>query len=212
MNRFFIAKDALPYFIVLGGLSWLMYYVYVPLSVLTLLLLAFILFFFRNPPRKIKLDENVILSPADGKVMFVDEIDEPDFIGGRAKRVSIFLNVFNVHINRTPLEGTVEYIHYRPGQFIPAFKSHCSEVNERNSVGIVGKKTKVLVHQITGFIARRIVCWVKKGDTVSQGQRFGLIKFGSCTDVIMPLTVDLKVHPGQKVRGGKTIIGVIHHE
>jgi phosphatidylserine decarboxylase len=142
MKRFLIATDAFPYLAVLGSLTWWLYFVNIPLAVLTFLLLAFIFFFFRNPPRKISMNDNVILSPADGKVMFIDEIDEPEFMGGKAKRVSIFLNVFNVHINRSPIEGTVEYIHYRPGQFIPAFKSHCSDINERNSVGIVGKNTK----------------------------------------------------------------------
>lgn len=210
MRNFIIAKDAWLYVIVLGIVSIGMYYLYAPISILGVLLLLFVMFFFRNPSRKIPEGDNLVISPADGTVMSVEKIDEPNFMEGEAQRVSIFLSVFNVHINRAPIEGTIKYINYRHGKFIPAFKSHASEINERNSVGIQGKQIKVLVHQITGFIARRIVCWVKEGDNVVKGQRFGLIKFGSCTEIIVPLNVDVQVKPGDKVRGGKTIIGVIN--
>jgi phosphatidylserine decarboxylase len=142
--------------------------------------------------------------------MTVSEIYEPDFLKSKAIKISIFLSIFNVHINRSPINGIVKFTSYRPGKYLPAFKSHASEINERNTVAIEGKKAKVLVHQLTGFIARRIVCWVKEGDNLEAGERFGLIKFGSCTELIVPADVDIRVNPGSKVKGGKTIIGVIN--
>lgn len=210
MSKFIIAKDAFPYIVILSGLTALSYMLFVPLAIILGLLLLFVVFFFRNPPRKIPQDESFVLSPADGKVMYIDEIEETEFFNCKVKRVSIFLSVFNVHINRSPIEGEVKYMSYRPGKFLPAFKSHASELNERNTVGIKGKKISVLVHQITGLIARRIVCWVKQDEKLERGQRFGLIKFGSCTEILLPQNVELRVKPGDKVVGGKSIIGVIN--
>jgi len=169
----------------------------------------FVLYFFRNPHRNVTKDKDFIVSPADGKIMSVSELYEQDFIGSKAIKVTIFLSLFNVHINRSPINGTVAYTQYRYGKFLPAFKSHVSEINERNTIGLEGDGIKVIVHQLTGFIARRIVCWSKKGDTLAKGERFGIIKFGSCTELIVPFNVDIKVKPGDKVKGGSTIIGVI---
>ncbi len=168
----------------------------------------FILFFFRNPKRVSTASPLAILSPADGKVLSITEIDEPEFIGGKAVKVSIFLSLFNVHINRSPLEGTVLLHHYREGQMLPAFKSHASDINERNTIGIeTADGFRILVHQITGFVARRIVWWVKPGDGLKRGERFGLIRFGSCTEIVMPHGTPVSVTVGQKTRGGITIIG-----
>lgn len=178
------------------------------LSAFFLLLGIFVLFFFRNPRRERVSSGSALLSPADGKVMSVIEMDEPSFIGGKAVKVSIFLSLFNVHINRSPMDGTVRYHHYRDGQMLPAFKSHASEINERNTVGIESPDGyRILVHQITGFIARRIVWWVKPGDVLAKGERFGLIRFGSCTEIVMPLGTSVLVSAGQTVRAGMTIIG-----
>jgi len=210
MHKFPIAKDAFLYILALLAVSIIFYFIYIPVSIITTVLLVFVLYFFRNPYRKIPDGENLIVSPADGRVMSIQEIDEPAFLGSKAIKVSIFLSIFNVHINRSPIEGTVKYIKYRPGKFLPAFKSHASEINERNAVGVEGKRIKVLVHQITGLIARRIVCWVKPGDSLQKGERFGLIKFGSCTEIIVPTGIDIRVKPGDKVKGGKTVIGVIN--
>lgn len=173
-------------------------------------LLAFVLYFFRNPRRSSNAGPNDILSPADGKVLSITEIDENDFIKGKAVNVSIFLSVFNVHINRSPVAGQVKYHAYRDGKMLPAFKSHASDINERNTIGIeTDGGFKVLVHQITGFIARRIVWWVKPGDRLAITERFGLIKFGSCTQIVVPLGTKILVDVGQTVRAGKTIIGEI---
>lgn len=210
MNNLPVVKDAFIYIVVLLLLSVVLYFLFLPLSIACMVLLAFVAFFFRNPSRKVPEDKNIIVSPADGTVMSVVETDEPLFLKSKGIKISIFLSIFNVHINRSPIEGTVAYTDYRPGKFLPAFKSHASEINERNSIGIEGNNgTRVLVHQITGFVARRIVCWVKQGDNLKMGERFGLIKFGSCTEIIVPANVEIKVKPGDKVKGAQTIIGVI---
>lgn len=210
MNKLPVAKESFIYIIMLSALTVLLYIIYPPLTLIGLLLLSFVVFFFRNPYRKPPESENLVISPADGTVMSITEIEEPDFLYSKAVKVSIFLSLFNVHINRSPIAGVVKYTHYRPGKFIPAFKSHASEINERNTIGIEGNGIKILVHQITGFIARRIVCWVKEGDKLEFGERFGLIKFGSCTEIVLPLNVEIKVKPGDKVKGSKTVIGVIN--
>lgn len=171
------------------------------------LMLLFILFFFRNPEREIPSEDGVIVSPADGRVMDIKEIFDDSFINGHAIKVTIFLSLFNVHVNRSPISGEITYRDYRPGKYIPAFKSHASDLNERNTIGIENGDLKVLVHQITGFVARRIVCWVDEEDYVEKGERFGLIKFGSCTEIIVPTNVEIMVSVGQAVKGGKTIIG-----
>lgn len=210
MRKFVIAPDAFAYILILLALSVVFYFVFIPLAVFTAVLLAFTMFFFRNPERKIPQGDGVIVSPADGLVMSVSEIYENDFLKSKSKKVTIFLSIFNVHINRSPIAGSVAYTAYRPGKFLPAYKTHVSELNERNSIGIKGEKFAVLVHQITGLIARRIVCWSKEGDVLASGERFGLIKFGSCTEVVVPLSTEIKVKPGDKVKGGTTIIGVVN--
>lgn len=175
-------------------------------ALVPLFLALFVLFFFRDPHREIPLNPHHAVSPADGLVMRIEEIAHEPFIGGPAKKVVIFLSVFNVHINRAPIEGVVAFRQYRPGKMLPAYKSHASEENERNSIGIKGEFASVIVNQITGLIARRIVCRVKEGDKVTQGERYGLIKFGSCTELVVPGHSEILVRPGQKVTGAKTIM------
>ncbi|RMG90357.1 MAG: phosphatidylserine decarboxylase family protein [Candidatus Dadabacteria bacterium] len=204
-----IASDAWPYLwklvaaaAVFGLLGWS------TLAWIALALAAFVAFFFRDPDREIPPDPDLVVSPADGKVLRIDTVDEP-FLGGRGVRVSIFLNVFNVHINRAPIGGTVLFQTYRQGKMLPAFRDHASELNERNTIGIEGRRIRAVVHQITGMLARRIVCRVGPGDRLRKGERFGLIKLGSCTEVILPEWVELWVQPGQKVKGGSTVIARI---
>lgn len=170
---------------------------------------VFILFFFRNPERTTNADSGDILSPADGKVLSVSGEDN-EFTGPGSINISIFLSIFNVHINRSPVEGRVFYHNYKEGAMIPAFKSHASELNERNTIGIeTNDGTRFIVRQITGFIARRIVWWVDIGSVLNKGEKFGFIKFGSCTQIILPAGSNITVSPGQKVKAGKTVIGVI---
>ncbi len=213
MNQpFIIAKEGFPYLVGLGVVTAVLYLLSPWAAIIPGILFLFVAFFFRNPKRTIPADETVLVSPADGTVMYIDEIDEDMFIKGKAKRVSIFLSVFNVHLNRCPVAGEVKYIHYRPGKMIPAFKSHASDINEKNFVGIENGKLRIMVTQITGFVARRIVCWVREGDKVFKGDLFGLIKFGSCTEIIVPMGVEIAVKPGEKVVGGETVIGRLKND
>ena len=180
-----------------------------PLAALPALpVFLFLLWFFRSPDRRIEMDPAALLSPADGKVMSVVPVAHDPLLGGPAVRVSIFMSVFSVHVNRAPCSGRVARIEYREGSFLPAFKSHACELNERNSLLIdceAGDR-RVRVNQITGMLARRIVCDVHEGDRVSQGARFGMIKLGSCAELVMPPACAVMVQPGQQVRAGKTVI------
>lgn len=213
-QNWWIVADAVPILLIGVAAGFLMYiFIYPWSAVIPFIFILFTLYFFRNPERISEAGENEILSPADGVVLTVEEVMEDRYIKGPAVKVSIFLNIFNVHVNRTPLAGRVEYVHYQPGQFLPAFKGHASQINERNYVGIRSLEHPAwnfLVVQITGFVARRIVCWVKTGDDLQKGQRFGLIKFGSCTEVYLPRGAEISVAKGDKVRGGETIIGRMH--
>ena len=211
-QRFIIARDALPYLAVLGIVTALALYAYPLIALIPGILMVFTAFFFRNPKRIIPSDEKVLVSPADGTVMSISGLYEDRFLNSRGTKVSIFLSIFNVHLNRCPISGTVKYRSYKPGKMIPAFKSHASEINEKNYVGIENDSLKVMVTQITGFIARRIVCWVGIDDTVARGDLFGLIKFGSCTEIIVPENVEILVKAGQKVVGGETVIGRLKDE
>jgi len=208
-----IVPDVLPMLLFFVALTVVSYYFgNMGVAIIPFLLTIFTLYFFRNPARKIKENNNEIVSPADGVILSVEEVEENIYLQQRAIKISIFLSVFNVHVNRVPIGGIIDYLHYRPGKFLPAFKSHASQLNERNYVGIKSLNNpdfSVLVVQITGFIARRIVCWAKENDHLSQGELFGMIKFGSCTELYLPVGVSVLVEKGQKVRGGETIIGRI---
>ncbi len=171
-------------------------------------LAGFVVYFFRDPDRSPPMDRALVVAPADGRVLRIEKVDEP-FVGGEGIRVAIFLSVFNVHVNRSPVTGTVLFQTYRQGRMLPAFRDHASELNERNTLGIEGQGIRVLVHQITGAVARRIVCWVGPGDRLLQGQRFGMIKFGSCTELVLPASVEVLVAVGDRVRGGETPIARI---
>lgn len=170
------------------------------------LLAAFTVYFFRDPEREIPQGEGLIVSAADGTVVGVDDVPNAPFIDGPAKRVSIFLSIFNVHINRSPIDGRIAYRHYNPGKFLPANCDKASLDNEQNAIGIDDGGYKVLVRQIAGIIARRILCWVNPGDEVSRGERFGLIRFGSRTEILMPPGAVVVVKVGDKVKGGETVI------
>lgn len=197
------------YLLLLTGLLVLFYFTLPVLMVLPALLIGFILYFFRNPKREIPADQNLILSPADGVILQIDEVFEEKYIKDKAIRINIFLSIFNVHLNRSPLQGEVKYRYYRPGRFIPAFKSHASEINEKNFIGIESRSFKLMVCQITGFIARRIKCWVDEGKRLTGGEIIGIIKFGSGTELYIPVESKLLVKKGDKVRAGETIIGTL---
>jgi len=169
----------------------------------------FVTWFFRDPERRIPNEPNVIVSPADGKITEIVTENEP-INGERCKRVTIFLSVFNVHVNRVPIEGTIEDIRYNPGKFLAAFNPKASMDNEQNLILINNGRMHIFVKQIAGLIARRIVCWPKKGDHYESGQRYGLIRFGSRVDILLPENTKLSVACGDKVSGGKSIIGYLN--
>ena len=178
-------------------------------AILPAIICGFLIFFFRNPFRTVVYDPAHILSPADGKVMSITEVQEDEYLGEPGIRVSVFLSPFDVHLNRSPIAGTIKFQQYVCGRFRPAYKAIAAWENERHAIGIESSNCRILVTQVAGILARRIVSWVTLGTDLTQGQLYGMIKFGSCTEVIMPRNVELLVQTGQKVKGGLTVIGRI---
>ena len=177
------------------------------LVALVLLVLAlWVAFFFRDPERSGDRGEGLVVAPADGKVVMITEVDEPTFIHGRALRISIFMNVFSVHVNRYPVSGIVRHVHYAPGKFLNAVAEESSLSNEMRSVGIESGPHRILVRQIAGLIARRIVTYSREGDRATQGERFGIIRFGSRVDVFMPTDSKVRVRLGQQTTAGTTVL------
>jgi phosphatidylserine decarboxylase len=181
------------------------------LLILSVLLISFTFFFFRDPVRQLpdNIRPNEIISPADGKVMMIEEITENEYLKSDAKMIGIFLSPLDVHVNRIPVSGKVGFYQYIKGDYIMAFDHKSSERNERTVIGIQGDKFKILFKQIAGFVARRIVCRLRTGDNVRAGEKFGMIKFGSRVDVIMPVNSKIKVSVNQKVKGGETILAEV---
>jgi phosphatidylserine decarboxylase len=179
------------------------------LAFLLTLLAIWVAYFFRDPERIGPRGERLVIAPADGKVVQIAEVDEPSFVQGRAIRVSIFMNVFNVHVNRYPVDGTVRYVHYNPGKFLNAAADKASLENEQSSVGIESGRHKILVRQIAGLIARRIVTYSKTGQAVKQGDRMGIIRFGSRVDVFVPPDSKILVQTGQLTTAGVTVVAEI---
>jgi len=178
------------------------------LALLFLVLTLFVINFFRNPERVIPTDTNVVVSPADGRVLKIEEVEDNGLITGKCKKISIFMNVFNVHVNRAPYAGTVKTIRYEAGKFLNASLDKASSLNEKNSVLVqTNDGREILTVQIAGLVARRIVCWVKEGMNIERGERFGLIRFGSRLEVFMPVDTEILVRVGDKVRAGETKIG-----
>jgi phosphatidylserine decarboxylase len=175
-----------------------------------LLLWGFILYFFRDPERTIPSDPLALVSPADGTVTDIGEVDEPDFPGGRAFRISIFLSVFNVHVNRVPRSAQVVALRYFPGKFVDARRADCGVINEQFWIDLEEHHPprRLRVKQVAGAIARRIVCTLKPGEQVWVGDRLGMIKFGSRTDVLLPVSesVEVQVKVGDTVQGGSTVL------
>ena len=170
------------------------------------LIAIWVAYFFRDPERTGERGEQLVVAPADGKIVQIIEVDEPAFLKSRAIQISIFMNVFNVHVNRYPVTGTVGYVHYNPGKFMNAAADKASLENEQSSVGIETERYRVLVRQIAGLIARRIVTYSKVGDPAKQGERFGLIRFGSRVDVFVPVGSKVLVSTGQTTTAGVTTV------
>ena len=171
-----------------------------------LVLLVFTLYFFRDPERVPPEGDNLVLAPADGEVVLVQEVEENEFLGGRAVQVSIFMSPLNVHVNRFPISGTVRHFQHIPGEYLVAYDEKSSLRNERTHIGVENETTKVLFKQIAGFVARRIVAEVKIGDSAVAGKRFGMIKFGSRVDVLFQKGLHVRVQCGNKTVAGETIL------
>lgn len=176
-------------------------------TVIFLVITLFIVFFFRDPERKIPQGEGVILSAADGRIVEIAPFSENRFLNSGGTKVSIFLSLWDVHINRNPISGIVKYAKYIPGGFNAAYKEKASSDNEQNELGLENDQVKLILKQIAGTIARRIVCRIKEGDQVKIGERFGMIKFGSRAELFLPEKVKISVKINQKVKAGETVIG-----
>ena len=202
--------------IVLFALNWAVSYFF-PSAVLgqqlvmgaSLIFYLIILQFFRNPIFTVEKNDKNIIAPADGKVVVIEETDEPEFFKDRRKQVSIFMSPFNVHVNRMPVGGLVKYFKYHQGKYLVAWHPKSSTENERTTVVAEMKNgTQVLFRQIAGALAKRIKWYVKEGDSLGQGDEFGFIKFGSRVDIFLPLNAKVVVKPGDKTKGGRTVIAV----
>jgi phosphatidylserine decarboxylase len=181
-----------------GGRAW---------AVPFLVLAAFFVFFFRDPDRTTPSGANLIVSPADGRVMIAGAEPGPGAPAGRWRQISIFLSPMDVHVNRTPVEGAVTHVEYHPGQFLPAYKVEAGQLNEWTEVWFERQGRQVVCRQIVGILARRIVCRLKAGDSVTRGQRFGVMKFGSRIDLYVPTDTHIRVQPGDRVVAGETVLG-----
>ena len=193
------------YAVALNRRSWPLWLAAFVLTLLTL----WVAYFFRDPERTGDRGEQLVVAPADGRIVMITEVDEPAFLHGRANRISIFMNVFNVHVNRYPVSGIVRYVHYNPGKFLNAAVEKSSLENEQRSVGIESGRHRVLVRQIAGLIARRIVTYSVEGERVDQGQRMGIIRFGSRVDVFVPPSSTVAVKVGMTTIAGTTVLGTL---
>jgi phosphatidylserine decarboxylase len=177
------------------------------------IIVFFTLWFFRDPERVIPQqalhDSSVLIAPADGKVVEIKETEELEFIKGKAIQISIFLSPLDVHVNRSPVSGTVDFYRYMQGEYLVAWHPKSSELNEQSRIGITNPYGKVFFKQITGVLARRIVCTVQKGQVLSAGEKIGMMKFGSRMDILVPVHTDIKVVIGQTVRGAESILAIL---
>jgi len=189
-------------FVARGGFAWM------TAAILLSVVALWVAYFFRDPERAGERGDALVIAPADGRVVSVAEVDEPAFLHSTAKRVSIFMNVFNVHVNRYPVSGTVRYVHYNRGKFLHAAAEKASLENEQMSVGLVSRarQHRILVRQIAGLIARRIANYSREGEVVEQGDRMGIIRFGSRVDVLLPPASEILVKPGEHTEAGKTVL------
>ena len=201
-----MVRDGIPFVLVPIVVAAILLVAGYGLPALILFLIAvFMAFFFRDPRRQAPTDTSLVVSPADGRITRVEQLDSSNPQSPTV--VSIFLSVFDVHINRAPIAGEVINVSYTKGRFVIATRADASVVNEQNALTIRNERMTVVCKQIAGVLARRIVCWKKVGDSLTLGERFGLIKFSSRTDLVLPPEVDVAVKVGERVRGGMSIIG-----
>lgn len=204
-----IAKEGYPLILTAAAATGAAFFVgWKAIGVVCAVLALALAGFFRDPDRRIPAEQNLIVAPADGRIVSIAKIDGNGMFPEAKTRVSIFLSPFDVHINRMPVAGRIDEVRYQRGQFLAAYKDEASERNEQNALKVVDQRNRALgVVQIAGVLARRIVCRAKPGDTLARGERFGLIMFGSRTDTYLPEGCRLEVTEGQRVKGGETILG-----
>ena len=205
--KFKIAKDGLPIIVFFVLLTILSAFIHISIGIIFLILLSFCIFFFRDPEREITKGENIVLAPADGKVVAIKQIQDSKISDEPVNRISIFLSIFDVHINRAPVDGEIVYLEYSRGKFLDARNPKASEVNENNFMVLSHKETKIALRQIAGKIARRVVCKCNNGDKLKIGERIGMIRFGSRTDLFLPMNAKINAKIGDMVKAGITIIG-----
>ena len=196
------------YAVALDRRSWPLW----ALAALLTVLAVWVAYFFRDPERSGERGARLVIAPADGKVVMIADVDEPAFLHGRATRLSIFMSVFNVHVNRYPVDGVVRYVHYNKGKFLNAAAEKSSLENEQLSVGIESGPSRVLVRQIAGLVARRIVNYSREGEQVTQGERMGIIRFGSRVDVFLPTASPVRAKVGDITSAGSTVIAELPGE
>ena len=205
-----IHREGWPFIAIFAVVALVLGWIWTPLYIPGCILVAWCVYFFRDPDRVTPIRAGLVVSPADGVVQMIQPAPPPEELDMGTEpltRVSVFMNVFNVHVNRIPIDGTIDKLSYRPGKFLNASLDKASEHNERNSVTIeTGHGVRIGVVQIAGLVARRIVCFVKEGDTLGAGHRFGLIRFGSRLDIYRPLGVSPLVSVGQTAVAGETIL------
>lgn len=218
----FIAREGYPFIIVTVLISIILYAASRILpapwltftrsaSLVVFVLALFMAYFFRDPERPLPCDHNALISPADGRVIDIRQVEEPLYVKTTVQRISIFMSVFDVHVNRSPIPGVVDFLHHHPGKFISAFKEKASLDNESMFVGIkdaTASSRKIAVKLIAGLIARRIVFYKKLRDELGQGERIGMIRFGSRVEVYFPLSTEVKVKKGDTVTAGKTVLAI----
>ena len=208
-----IVKDGYIYVGVSLVLAAIVYYFFGAYwAVIPVVLALYFAYFFRDFHRSMPYDPNILYSPADGTVMGIEEIFDDEYLNEPALKLTIFLSVFNVHTNRAPLDGEIKYQRYTCGQFVPAYEKNASFENERHAVGVDNGRIRFLVIQVAGLLARRIVSWVTVGHELKQGETYGMIKFGSSTELIVPKNVEITVKKGDKVTGGITVVGRVKAE
>lgn len=210
---FVIAPAGIPFVLAAAAVTAALYFVWpksLPLAVLGLLLTAFMAWFFRDPERVPPAEPGAVISPADGRIVFCGDSPPGIYTAEPGKKVSVFMWIFDVHVNRAPVSGKVISVRYNPGKFHAANVDKASLLNEQNGVVLeTAEGRRVSYVQIAGLVARRIVCDLSEGDTVQQGQRVGMIRFGSRVDILLPASTILRVRKGDRVRAGESILGVL---
>lgn len=201
-----IAREGYPFIVFFVAVTVISYFVWIWAFPVAFSLMIFMFFFFRDPERVIPEGEDIFVSPADGKIIMIEEVKEDRYLKINLRMVSIFMSPLDVHVNRSPCEGRVKSVIYSPGRFLSAFKQEASLENENITMILNTEYGDIIVRQVAGFLARRAVCRVKEGDTLKRGERFGIIKFSSRVDLFLPLNAAIRVRLGERVKAGETII------